>query len=150
MATNKTLFDSGARAELLRRMESIPPDRRPQWGKMNAGQMLAHVNASLAMSTGDLPTQPKKTPMANPLLRWLVIYVLPWPKGTPTAPELLATPPGEWFADLVQFRDLLERAGTRSPDGEWPRHPAFGQMKGKHWGALGYKHLDHHLRQFGA
>jgi len=150
MGNPKTLFESGARAELLRRMESITPDRRPQWGKMNAGQMLAHVNASLAMAAGDLPTQPKKTPLANPLLRWLVIHVLPWPKGTPTAPELLATPPGEWAADLVEFRRLLERAGTRSPEGEWPRHPAFGQMKGKQWGTLGYKHLDHHLHQFGA
>jgi hypothetical protein len=150
MARNRTLFDSGARAELVRRMESIKPERRPLWGKMSSGQMLAHVNASLAMATGELQTQPKKTPLANPLMRWLVIYVMPWPKGTPTAPELLATPPGEWAAELARFRDLIERAGTRSADGEWPRHPAFGQMKGKHWGALGYKHLDHHLRQFAA
>jgi hypothetical protein len=150
MAGHKTLFDSGARAELLRRMESIPPDRRPLWGKMSTGQMLAHVNASLAMATGELPTEPKKSPLANPLMRWLVIYVMPWPKGTPTAPELLATPPGEWAADLVQFRAQLERAGARSPGGDWPRHPVFGQMKGKHWGVLVHKHLDHHLRQFGA
>jgi hypothetical protein len=148
MARQKTMFDRAAREELRRRMESIQPERPPLWGKMNSGQMLAHVNASLAMATGELPTKPKNTPMANPLVRWLVIYVMPWPKGTPTAPELLATPPGEWAADLVEFRDLLERAGTRSPDGDWPRHPAFGQMKGKHWGVLVYKHLDHHLRQF--
>jgi hypothetical protein len=117
---------------------------------MNAGRMIAHVNSSLAMANGELATQPKKTPLANPLLRWLVIYVLKWPQGTPTAPELLATPPGEWNAELARFRELLERAGTRSPDGPWPRHPAFGQMKGKHWGVLVYKHLDHHLRQFAA
>jgi hypothetical protein len=150
MARNGTMFDPAARAELVRRMESIQPERRPLWGKMSSGQMLAHVNASLALACGELATQPKKSPLANPLVRWLVIYAVPWPKGTPTAPELLATPPGEWAADLVQFRDLLERAGTRSPDGEWPRHPAFGQMKGKHWGALVYRHLDHHLRQFAA
>jgi hypothetical protein len=146
----KTVFDAGARGELVRRMESITPDRRPLWGKMGTGQMLAHVNASLAMATGELATQPKNTPLANPLLRWLLIYVLPWPKGTPTAPELLATPPGEWAAELARFRDLLEQVGTQSPDGAWPRHPAFGQMKGKHWGALIHRHLEHHLRQFAA
>jgi hypothetical protein len=146
----KTVFDAGARGELVRRMESITPDRRPLWGKMGTGQMLAHVNASLAMATGELATQPKNTPLANPLLRWLLIYVLPWPKGTPTAPELLATPPGEWAAELARFRDLLEQVGTQSPDGAWPRHPAFGKMKGKHWGALIHRHLEHHLRQFAA
>src|SRR4051794_19620195 len=98
MGKSKTMFDRGAREELQRRFESIPPERRPLWGKMSSGQMLAHVNASLAMATGELPTQPKKTPLTNPLLRWLVIYALPWPKSTPTAPELLATPPGEWNA----------------------------------------------------
>ena len=146
----KTMFERGAREELRRRMESIDPGRPPQWGKMNAGQMLAHVNASLAMATGELATQPKKTPLANPLLRWLVIHALPWPKGTPTAPELLSTPPGEWRAELARFRDLLERAGARPPEGDWPVHPAFGKMGGKHWGVLVYRHLDHHLRQFAA
>ena len=150
MGKHKTVFDRESREELARRMESIDPARGPLWGKMSSGQMLAHVNSALMMATGELPTQPKKSPFANPLARWLVIYKLKWPQGTPTAPELLATPPGEWAADLARFRDLLEQAGGRSPDGPWPRHPVFGMMAGKHWGVLGYKHVDHHLRQFGA
>lgn len=143
-----TLFERATREGLLRRMETVASDRRPLWGKMNAGQMLAHVNAALAMATGELKTAPKKSPLANPLGRWLVIYVMKWPQGTPTAPELLAVEPAEWAADLERFRELLEAAGTHA--GEWPRHPAFGRMTGKQWGDLGYKHLDHHLRQFGA
>ena len=150
MAVTKTVFDRDVRAELVRRMETVAPDRPQLWGKMSAGQMLAHLNASLEMGTGELKAAPKKSPLTNPLLRWLVIYKLKWPQGTPTAPELLATPPAEWAADLARFRDLLERVGNRSPDGEWPRHPAFGRMKGKHWGVLIHKHVDHHLRQFGA
>ena len=150
MAQAKTVFDREARAELVRRLETVTPDRRPLWGKMNAGQMLAHLDASLAMATGELKVAPKKSPLTNPLLRWLVIYKLKWPQGTPTAPELIATPPAEWAADLARFRDLLERVGNQPPEGEWPRHPAFGQMKGTHWGALVHKHVDHHLRQFGA
>jgi hypothetical protein len=150
MAKTKTLFDGAAREELGRRMESIDPGRGPLWGKMNAGQMLAHVNAALRMATGELPTKPKKSPLANPLGRWLIIYAMKWPQGAPTAPELLSTPPGEWAGDLAQFRRLLEEVGAKPVDGDWPRHPAFGKMKGVHWGVLGYKHVDHHLRQFGA
>ena len=149
MAKLKTLFEREAREELVRRMERVDPSRGPLWGKMNAGQMLAHVNAALRMMTGELPTKPKKSPLANPLGRWLIIYAMKWPQGAPTAPELLATPPGEWAADLAQFRQLVEEAGTKPIDSDWPRHPAFGKMKGKDWGFLGYKHCDHHLRQFG-
>ena len=149
MAQHKTLGDRATREELVRRMESIDPTRGGLWGKMNAGQMLAHVNASLAMATGELPTKPKKSPLANPLGRWLIIYTMPWPKGAPTAPELLATPPAEWPADLARYRGLLEQAGTKPVDGDWPPHPAFGKLSGKDWGVLGYRHIDHHLRQFG-
>ena len=146
----KSLFDREAREELVRRMESIDPTRGPLWGKMNAGQMLAHINASLRMATGELATKPKRTPLKNPLGRWLVIYGMKtWPHSTPTAPELLSTPPGEWEAELVRFRELLEQAGTRSPAGEWPLHPAFGKLTGTQWGHLTYKHVEHHLRQFG-
>lgn len=150
MATYGSVFDRAVREELVRRMESVDPRRGPLWGKMNAGQMLAHANASLAMATGELPTRPKFSPLANPLGRWLIVYGLKkWPQGAPTAPELLPAAPTEWAADLARFRDLLEQVGAKSPAGDWPRHPAFGKMSGKDWGVLGFRHLDHHLRQFG-
>ena len=146
----KSLLDADAREEVKRRMASIPPDRAPKWGKFTTGKMLAHLNASLAMGFGDLAVAPKRTPSANPLGRWLLIYVLPWPQGTPTAPELLATPPGEWEADLATFRALVDRFATRSERDAWPRHPAFGKMSGRQWGHLSYRHTHHHLTQFGA
>jgi hypothetical protein len=111
--------------------------------------MLAHVNASLRMALGELPCAPKKSPLTNPFLRWLVINVLPWPRGTPTAPELLATAPAEWNAEVAAFADLLERLGARSGSATWPRHPVFGQLGAKLWGNLSFRHTDHHLRQFG-
>jgi hypothetical protein len=146
----RSLFEAAARADVTRRMRSIDPTRAPLWGKMNAGRMLSHVNAALAMAVGDLATQPKKSPIANPLGRWLLIYVLPWPKGTPTAPELLNTEVGSWSEDLDRFQTLLERFGGMQRETSWPRHPAFGQMSARQWGNLEYRHVDHHLRQFGA
>lgn len=149
MTAVKTVFDPAARAELLQRMEMLRPDAPARWGKMNAPRMLAHLNAGMAMGLGELAVKPKRSPLANPLGRWLGIYALKWPQGAPSAPELLAVPAAEWDADLARFRDLLERTGNCSPAGAWPRHPAFGAMTGKQWGDLIYKHIDHHLRQFG-
>lgn len=148
----KTIFDPAARASLARRMERVAPDGRPRWGRMSAPQMLCHVSDALRMAVGDLPVKSKgKMMLANPVVRWLAIYVLPWPKGkTRTAPEMLTAQPTEWAADLATFRALLERAGAKPADGPWPVHPLFGDINGKTWGALSYRHLDHHLTQFGA
>lgn len=146
----RTVFDPAVRDELRTRMERVTAESRPLWGKMNAPQMLSHLNAALAMGLGELAVAPKRSPLANVLGRWLAIYTLPFPKGAPTAPELQAAPSGDWEGEIVRFRDLLERTGSRSPGGDWPRHPVFGAMTGRQWGDLAAKHIDHHLKQFGA
>jgi hypothetical protein len=83
-------------------------------------------------------------------MNWLVIHVLPWPKAKIKAPpELLATEPTTWAADLAALRDLVERFGARDPRGAWPENKVLGRISGRSWGVLQHKHLDHHLRQFG-
>ena len=144
-----TVFDPAVREELRTRMGRLTADVRPRWGKMNAPQMVAHLIAALEMGLGELKVAPKRSPLANPFARWLVIYKLPFPRGAPTAPELIAPPSGDWQAALSRFGELLERTGARSPAGDWPRHPVFGTMPGKQWGNLTYRHIDHHLKQFG-
>ncbi|HEX2204125.1 MAG TPA: DUF1569 domain-containing protein [Longimicrobium sp.] len=147
----KTVFDAGMRGTLLERFGRITPERRPLWGAMDAPRMVAHLNDALRMGLGELPTEPVGNAiLRNPLVSWLLINVLPWPKGTPTAPELLAAPPGAWDADTRVFRELLERVGAAGPRAGWPAHPIFGRLSGKRWGELVYRHVDHHLRQFGA
>jgi Protein of unknown function (DUF1569) len=145
----RTVFDAAVRDELRMRIERVTAQTHPHWGKMNAPQMLAHLNAALAMGLGELKVAPKRSPLANPLGRWLAIYALPFPKGAPTAPELQVPASGDWERELARFRDLLERTGAGSPTGTWPRHPVFGAMSGKQWGDLTFRHIDHHLRQFG-
>jgi hypothetical protein len=147
--TVKSVFDPAVREELRTRMARVRPDSPALWGKLNASRMLAHVNAELAMGLGELAVKPKRSPLANPLGRWLVIYGMKWPQGAPSAPELFPEPSPAWEAGLARFGELLERMAARPPEGEWPRHPALGAMRGRHWGDLGYRHADHHLRQFG-
>ncbi|HEU0013101.1 MAG TPA: DUF1569 domain-containing protein [Longimicrobium sp.] len=145
----QTLFDARARQQLTERIAKLTPDIRPSWGKMDAGRMVVHVTDQLRAGLGELACQPKNTPLAHFPLKQLVIYVLPWPKGTPTAPELIARTPGDWQAEVAELRDALERFGTRDPQAPWPDHPAFGRLTGKQWGHLSWRHTDHHLRQFG-
>ena len=57
----KTLWDEGARADLLRRIRALTPDHTPRWGRMRADEMLAHVAAGMRIGLGEIATKPRKT-----------------------------------------------------------------------------------------
>ena len=146
----KTLWDRSTRQALQTRFGTIEAGARPSWGKMSAPEMVSHVAESLRMAIGELPCAPKNGPLRRWPLKQLVIYWLPWPKGVPTAPELLARRPMSWRGDLGELAGLIERVGSRGADGPFADHPAFGRLTGRAWGVLIHRHLDHHLRQFNA
>ncbi len=145
----KTLWDNGTRKELKERLGRLQYDARPRWGKMNAPLMVAHLCYSFKMAMGELEVKSKKLPLRYSPLKEFVIYVLPFPKGAPTAPELLPEDTGDWAEGLADLRSRLEALAARDPKGKWPEHPAFGKLSHKQWGVLGYRHVDHHLKQFG-
>jgi hypothetical protein len=145
----KTLFDDRRRREFQDRLGRLTPATSPQWGKFDATRMVAHVADSLRMALGTLPAKSKRLPIRHPPLKQLLVYWLPWPKGVPTAPELLQRSPADWDAEVAALLALMEEAGTVPLDFVWPEHPAFGRMSRRAWGVLGYRHLDHHFRQFG-
>ena len=145
----KTLSDPRARQELLERLERLKPETTPLWGKMSAPQMLAHVGDWMLMAKGELKTASKKLPLRYPVVKQLLIYWLPFPKGVPTAPELLRRRPSEWSAECAAVRRYMEWFGNLDPRTTWPEHPAFGTISSRAWNVLAYRHTDHHFRQFG-
>jgi hypothetical protein len=148
----RTFWDPATRADICRRMESLTADAKPQWGRFNATEMLAHLNDAMRMAMGELPVQAKKTrlPIRYAPLKQLFVYTLPWPKGAPTAPELLSRGSSAEFAkEKAAFRDVVDRLAQKRADEQWPEHPAFGRLTYRAWGVLKFRHADHHLRQFG-
>lgn len=145
----KSIFQAAARTELQQRLARLKPDSAPKWGKMNAPKMVVHLADAAKMALGELPVAHIKAPIRFPVIKHLIIYVMPWPKGTPTAPELVARVPAAWNGEVVTLSALIERFATRSVNEKWPPHPAFGTMSGRLWGALVYKHFNHHFTQFG-
>lgn len=143
-----SIWDKSARGNLEHRIDSLNADARPKWGKFSAPQMVTHLNEALRMALGELPVKPRKTPFKKFPLKQLIIYVVPFPKGAPTAPELLAGDSRELSAEVARFKELLNRFATSSHV-RMPEHPAFGQLSRNAWGRLGYRHIDHHLKQFG-
>ena len=146
----KSIWQEEARRELSARVGALAWDRPAAWGKFTAPKMVCHLADSLKMAMGDLPVASKRLPIRYPPLKQLIIYAAPFPKGAPTAPELLAREPREWANDVADVQALLARAGSARTTDTWPEHPAFGKLSKRAWGVLIYRHMDHHLKQFGA
>ena len=146
----KSIWQDESRQQLTDRVGRLVSDRRAEWGTFTAPKMICHLADSLKMAMGDLKVASKRLPIRYPPLKQLIIYVAPFPKGAPTAPELLARKPKAYADDLADVQALLARAGSARTTGTWPEHPAFGALSKRAWGVLIYRHMDHHLRQFGA
>lgn len=144
----KSIWDASARENIEQRLARLKPDTPPRWGKFTAPQMVCHLSEAVRMAIGDLPVKPRKTPFKHFPLKQIIIYVVPLPRSAPTAPELLAGAPQEWNGEVQRFRDLLRKFAGDSHH-RFSDHPAFGKLSRRGWGVLGYKHIDHHLRQFG-
>ena len=147
----KTMWDAPCQREIRDRVARLSPEHKGAWGKMSAPEMVCHLGESLKMALGDLPVARKNVPIRYPPLKQLIVYVVPFPKNVPTAPELLARPPRAWNADVADLQALVDRFVARgSETTPWVEHPAFGRLSRRAWGVLVYRHMDHHLRQFGA
>jgi hypothetical protein len=147
----KTMWDAPCQQEIRDRVARLSPERKGEWGKMSAPEMVCHLAESLKMALGDLPVARKNVPIRYPPLKQLIVYLAPFPKNVPTAPELLARTPRAWHADVADLQALVDRFVARGGEAiSWPEHPAFGRLSRRAWGVLAYRHMDHHLRQFGA
>jgi hypothetical protein len=145
-----SLWHEEDRNLLLERIDSIDDATPGRWGTMTAGRMLSHLVESLKMATGDLPCATKNVPLRYFPLKQLILYLLPFPKGAPTSPELLKGVEASASASKEELRRLVARFIARSNESQWPVHPAFGPLSRNQWGILAWRHADHHLRQFGA
>jgi hypothetical protein len=144
-----TLLNDRDRIQLLERLRRVRPDVKPGWGSLDAPRMLCHVADQMRVALGDAPAQPVHSFLTRTLVKFLVVNTgLKPPRGKiETAPEMLTSQPKSWDADLAACLEFAERVGRGDARAV---HPAFGPLSPEEWGRLCWKHLDHHLVQFGA
>jgi hypothetical protein len=144
-----TLLDPTARAVVLQRLRTLAETSEPRWGTMTAPQMLCHVADQMRVALGEIPATDRSTLLRRTLLKWLVVetpFRAP-PGKAKTSPEMQTSQPTDWGEDLAACEGLIERVGM---GGAAAVHPSFGPLTPRQWGRMCWKHLDHHLRQFGA
>ena len=147
----KSLFDKATYDEVMQRMGSLHADSTANWGKMNASQMLAHCKEAFKV-----PLSEKKMPrmLLGVLFGWMMKSKLyddvPWKKNLPTAPNFIIKDQPDFEAEKKGLTALIHQFHAAGPGGitKFP-HPLFGKLTPDQWGKSMYKHLDHHLQQFG-
>ena len=147
-----SLFDPRDLAAMLARIESLRPDSARHWGKMSVAQMLAHCQQPLRVALGELPLRRSLIGfLFGRMAKKQLLAAKPWKQGMPTAPEFRITDAREFAAEQRSLLALVQRFGEAGPAAltKLP-HPFFGPLSTDEWQALQWRHLDHHLRQFGA
>lgn len=146
----RSILNDGDRAAIVGRVRSLSASSTGRWGSMNVAGMLRHLHLSARMAVGEMqiPSANKRVFQVFPL-KHLILYVLPFPKGAPTATELKPDASVSLEEERAAVLELLERIGMGPREGVGPDHPLFGPLTWREWGAATYKHVDHHLKQFG-
>lgn len=147
----KTIFEKDNYDEVIERIDRLTPNAERQWGKMTPTQMMEHCARALEMASGKKAV---KQMFIGKAIGWIFkpgfLGEKPMPRNAPTGAWLKIEDDPEFEStreklkrSMTEFHDLGE-SGT---DGNV--HGFFGRLTGKQWGETQYKHLDHHLRQFG-
>lgn len=144
-----TVMSRGDRERILERLRRVHPGARPRWGTLDAPRMLCHLADAMRVALGEIATAPAHNLVSRTLGKHVVVntsFRAP-PGRVRTAPEMLSTKPAGWDEDLRSLEELVARVGAGEASSV---HPAFGLLSPEEWGRLSWKHIDHHLRQFGA
>jgi hypothetical protein len=149
----KTVFDATCVDELQHRLGRLQPVSPRKWGKMSIAQMLAHCSKGIEMAAGELC--PKRALIGRIIGGLIKRAVLgddkPMRRDSPTAKELVVADAPDFEAEKARLSALIGRFVAAGPEGCTSHpHMFFGPLNPDEWGILMYKHLDHHLRQFGA
>jgi hypothetical protein len=133
---------------ILERLRRVRPESKAVWGHLDAPRMLCHVADQMRVAVGEIPTKPTHSMLSRTLVKNLVVNTgLQPPRGKiKTAPEMLISRPTSWEADLFACVELANRVAGGTSNAI---HPAFGPLTPQEWGRLCWKHMNHHLVQFG-
>ena len=146
------IFDKKVTDEVVKRINNLTPATQAQWGKMNVSQMLAHCAVTYEM------VYETKHPAPNAFVKMMlklfvkntVVSETPYKRNLRTAPAFLITTEKEFLPEktrLINYIIKTQQQGEAFFDGK--ESLSFGKLNKTEWNNLFYKHLDHHLSQFG-
>lgn len=146
------VFNKAVTDEIIERINKLDKNSKPLWGKMNSAQMLAHCNVSYEMIYENIH------PIPNPFLKFILKTFIKnkvtgeemYPHNSRTAPQFIMNETKDFDSEktrLINYINKTLQLGENHFDNK--ESNSFGTLNKTEWSNMLYKHLDHHLKQFG-
>lgn len=147
-----SLFDLETNRELSERLLKLKPDAQALWGKMTVSQMLKHAQGPFKVAFEEITFNRGLVGILfGGIARKKLSGPEPFSKNLPTAKVFIVKDNPDFEIEKAKLLNYIKQFSIRGPAGITLKpHPFFGAMNSTEWDMLMYKHLDHHLRQFGA
>lgn len=145
------LFDEKESSNIISRINKLSADSKPLWGKMNVSQMMAHCQAPILVSIGQMKLKRNIFGMLfGKMAKKIVVGDKPYKRGLPTTPSFIVKDQRDFNKEKERLIELVKKFSSDGPEGlTKDPHPFFGVMSVDDWNKSQWKHLDHHLQQFG-
>lgn len=148
----KSLFDDHAKDEILNRVNQLNKESNPKWGTMTVSQMLKHCQWPLEVSMGKKELNTNIGFMKKKVFKLFKSSLYNdklWKPGIPTAPEYVVKDEYGFIEEKENLENNVKAFSKLRDKTDWKEHVFFGKLTPEQWGKSQYKHIDHHLRQFG-
>lgn len=145
----KNLLEENVYKEMMVRLDNLTPESQPEWGKMDVAKMMSHCQRPLEVMLGINDHGLKPNFLAKLFFKKSMYNDKQWMKGMPTPKTFKATEEKDFSTEKDNLQSLLIEFSAQGERKDWPDHPVFGHFTAEQIGKMQFKHLDHHLRQFG-
>ena len=124
----KNLFDPAVKQEIIDRINKLTSQSQRQWGKMDAAQMLAHVQVPMGVVLGTHTVKGNwLMKLILPLFKKNLYDEKPWKQGLPTDKTFIMTGQSKDFEnEKNQLLDKINRFTESNMINE--AHPVFGKL----------------------
>lgn len=150
-AAAESLFDAAGRRAMEERIRAVGDGSPRGWGRMQPAAMFAHCSVGLQVALGDVRLKRALLGLLfGRIAKRTALGTRPLPRNLPTGPEFKVARPRPLEDERAALLALVARFGAGPGAVADGPHPFFGAMTAAEWDRLQWRHLDHHLRQFGA
>lgn len=146
------IFDPSTTNDLIHRINQLTPMTQRRWGKMNVDQMLAHICVPYEQALAERNDGPNAIMkiMLRLFFKQSMVNEVPYKQNLPTAPAFMIVDRRDFEREksrIISYIQKIEKLGPDYFDGK--EQISLGKLNAIQWNNLLYKHIDHHLRQFG-
>ncbi|MFT7267997.1 MAG: hypothetical protein ACI905_000196 [Roseivirga sp.] len=148
----KNIFTPEVNQEVIERINRLTTETKPQWGKMNISQMLAHCNITYEMAYENKHSKPKGIMklILKFFVKGIVVGEKPYKRNSQTAAVFIINTEKDFEVEKERLINYINKTHTLGKAHfEQRASLSFGKLSSTEWNNMFFKHLDHHLTQFG-